>query len=75
METTTVDVFLKDEGNFVTIGFQTEKAKTVLYNDNVLEALRYSYGKGNVLKVDFPMEAIEYIKKFLDANELTYEEC
>ena len=74
METITVDVFLKDEGEFVTISFQTERAKTVLYNDNVLEALRYSYGKCNVLKVDFPMEAIEYIKKFLDANELTYEE-
>ena len=31
METITVDVFLKDEGEFVTIGFQTEKAKKIMY--------------------------------------------
>ena len=27
---TPVDVFLKDEGEFITIGFQTDKAKKVL---------------------------------------------
>jgi hypothetical protein len=78
---TTVDVFLKDEGDFVTIGFQTERAKIVLYNDNVLSKLYYKiegsiYSKGSSIpKVDFPMEAIKYIKNFLEANELTYEEC
>ena len=36
-----IDVFLKDEGDFVTIGFQTEKARTVLYNDGVLKKLYY----------------------------------
>ena len=69
------DVFLKDEGDFVAIGFETEKAKTVLKNDNVLNKLQYSFGQGSSPKVNFPMEAIESIKKFLNANGLTFEEC
>jgi hypothetical protein len=84
METTTVDVFLKDEGDFVTIGFQTEKARTVLYNDGVLKKLYYCITddnmtignvQGNVPKVDFPTEGLRYVKKFLIENGLIYEEC
>ena len=84
METITVDVFLKDEGEFVTIGFQTEKAQKVLYNDDVLKKLYYCITedkmtvnnlKGNLPKVDFPLEGIRYVKKFLITNGLIYEEC
>jgi hypothetical protein len=75
METTTVDVFLKDEGDFVTIGFQTERACTVLKNDNVLSKLSYTIVQGSIPKVDFPVDGIKYVKKFLDENGLTYEEC
>ena len=84
METITVDVFLKDEGEFVTIGFQTEKAQKVLYNDDVLKKLYYCITedkmtvnnlKGNLPKVDFPLEGIRYVKKFLTENGLTFEEC
>lgn len=80
-----IDVFLKDEGDFVTIGFQTEKARTVLYNDDVLKKLYYCISdgdkmtignvQGNVPKVDFPLEGIRYVKKFLIENGLIYEEC
>ena len=81
---TTVDVFLKDEGEFVTIGFQTEKAQKVLYNDGVLKKLYYCITednmtvhnlKGKLPKVDFPTEGLIYVKKFLITNGLTYEEC
>ena len=84
METKTVDVYLKDEGDFVTIGFQTKKAQEILSNDNVLKKLYYCITEdklnitnvqGNVPKVDFPIDGIIYIKKFLDVNNLTYEEC
>ena len=84
METKTVDVWLKDEGDFVTIGFQTEKAQKVLYNDDVLKKLYYCITedkmtvnnlKGNLPKVDFPLEGIRYVKKFLTENGLTFEEC
>jgi hypothetical protein len=79
-----IDVFLKDEGEFVTIGFQTEKARTVLYNDGVLKKLYYCITednmtvhnlKGKLPKVDFPVDGIKYVKKFLTANDLTFEEC
>jgi hypothetical protein len=69
------DIFLKDEGEFVTIGFQTEKAKAVLKNDNVLSKLQYSIGEGILPKIDFPISGLEMIKKFLKANDLTFEEC
>ena len=84
MEARTIDVFLKDEGEFVTIGFQTEKAQKVLYNDDVLKKLYYCITedkmtvnnlKGNLPKVDFPLEGIRYVKKFLTENGLTFEEC
>jgi hypothetical protein len=70
-----VDVFLKDEGNFVTIGFQTEKAKKALAKDAVLNRLQYSFGDGSLPKVDFPMRGIKSVKFFLNANDLTFEEC
>jgi hypothetical protein len=69
------DVFLKDEGDFVTIGFETEKAKKVLKNDEALNSLHYSFGDDSIPKVDFPMDVIEIVKKFLKANDLTFEEC
>jgi hypothetical protein len=71
----TTDVFLKDEGDFVTIGFETEQARKVLYADNVLNRLYYTIVHGGLPKVDFPIEGIKYIKKFLNANGLTYVEC
>ena len=79
-----IDVFLKDEGEFVTIGFQTEKAQKVLYNDDVLKKFYYVITddnmkvnnlKGKLPKVDFPVEGLRYIKKFLTENGLTFEEC
>ncbi len=69
------DITLKDEGDFVTIGFESEKARTVLKNDNVLSKLSYTIVQGSIPKVDFPVDGIKYVKKFLDENGLTYEEC
>ena len=69
------DVFLKDEGEFVTIGFETEKARKVLYNDNVLKKLYYTIVQGSTPKVDFPVSGIPYVEKFLTENDLTFEEC
>jgi hypothetical protein len=69
------DVFLKDEGEFVTIGFESEKAQKVMRNDNMLNKLSYTIGDGKLPKVDFPMCAIQYIRNFLIANNLAYVEC
>lgn len=69
------DVFLKDEGDFVTIGFESEKAQKIMRNDNVLNKLSYTIGDGKLPKVDFPMCAIQYIRNFLIANNLAYIEC
>jgi hypothetical protein len=70
-----VDVFIKDEGDFATIGFQSEKAKKAMYADNVLSKLFYTIGEGSIPKVDFPMSGIKHIIKYLEGNGLTYEEC
>src|ERR1035437_5724178 len=69
------DIFLKDEGEFVTIGFETEKARKVLYNDNVLKKLYYTIVQGSTPNVDFPVSGIPYVEKFLTENDLTFEEC
>ena len=73
METT--DVFLKDEGDFITIGFQTEKAQKLMYADETLNKLYYVIGNNEIPKVDLPMASIENVKSYLLKNDLTFEEC
>jgi hypothetical protein len=66
------DCFVKDEGDFFTLGFQSEKAKQVLSNNADLKELSYSIG-GNVQKVDLPVELLKDTFVFLVENHLTYD--
>jgi hypothetical protein len=68
----TTDVFLKDEGDFFTLGFQTEKAKKVLSENKDMAELAYSIA-GNVQKVDLPVELLKDTFVFLVENHLTYD--
>lgn len=65
------DVFLKDEGKFFTIGFQSEKAKEVAPKMLPSEWL---YGK-DVIKADIVNESKPYTKEVLAMYYLTWEEC
>lgn len=65
------DVFIKDEGDFVTIGFQTEKAKQVLKKEKNMTNV---YGD-ELPKLDILNEFIITIKIWCNFNKLTYEEC
>lgn len=73
METT--DVILKDEGDFMTIVFLTEKAQKLMYADEILNKLHYVLDHYEVPKVDMPIESIENVKSYLIVNDLTFEEC
>lgn len=65
------DVFLKDEGTFFTIGFQSEKAKEVAPKMLPHEWL---YGK-DLIKADIINESKPYTIEVLSLYNLTYEEC
>jgi hypothetical protein len=69
------DVFIKDEGDFITIGFQSEKSQKLMYADETLNKLYYVIHNGEVPKVDLPMASIDNVKSYLDKNDLTFEEC
>jgi hypothetical protein len=71
----TTDVFLKDEGDFITIGFQTQKAQKLMYADETLNRLYYVRNNNEVPKVDMPMASIDNVKTYLIKNDLTFEEC
>lgn len=65
------DVFLKDEGDFFTIGFQSEKAKKVAPNMLPSEWL---YGK-DLPKADIANGSKPYTIEVLGMYHLTWEEC
>jgi hypothetical protein len=66
------DCFVKDEGDFFTLGFQSEKAKKVLSENKDMTELAYSF-TGNVQKVDLPIELLKDTFVFLVENHLTYD--
>ena len=65
----TKDVFIKDEGDFVTVGFQTEKAKEIVRKENIDNI----YGD-QVLKLDVVMESQPAIITWLISHGLSWEE-
>ena len=65
------DIFIKDEGEFITVGFQTEKAKLALANDETLSTLTYGDG---LPKIDFDVQVQPAIESWCEENELTFEE-
>lgn len=66
------DIFIKDEGDFITVGFQSDKAKEVLSTDKELSKITY----GNELpKIDLDSKGICEVKLWCGENQLTYEEC
>lgn len=65
------DVFIKDEGEFYTVGFQTEKAKEVLSNQP--EQVRsHAYGK-ELPKIDFAYVSENSIITWCISHNLSIE--
>ena len=70
------DVFIKDEGDFFTLGFQTEKAKKVFeeqIKNNPTFDDDMAYGK-EVIKMDFPNENLNVIRGWIISWDLSWEE-
>ncbi len=70
------DVFFKDEGDFFTIGFQSEKAKNhfeeELYkNGDIFEG---QHGSKELPKLDIPMKDYETMKAYYNAIGMTIDE-
>jgi len=70
------DIFLKDEGDFITVGFQTEKAKKIIEkekknNDLLAHTL---YGE-DLPKMDIAVESQNIIIEWLISWGLSWEEC
>jgi hypothetical protein len=65
------DVFIKDEGDFVTLGFQTEKGKIAARE---LFPADWIYGN-DVLKVDVSMKNEAAFIKVLKLKKLAWEKC
>jgi hypothetical protein len=66
------DVFLKDEGDFFTIGFQTDNAKKIVSKEN--DAFKELYGK-DVPKLDVINKSKPMIISWLISHNLSWEEC
>jgi hypothetical protein len=66
------DCFLKDEGDFFTLGFQSEKAKKILSDNINLNKLSYSI-ENNLPKINISIELLDDIIAFLNNSELTYD--
>jgi hypothetical protein len=66
------DVYVKDEGSFYTVVFQSEKAKKVLNNEPQM-VIDATYGK-DVPKLDVPYEGKKSIITWCASHNLTVEE-
>lgn len=67
------DCYLKDEGDFFTLIFQSEKALKVLSENKDLSEMTYSFGTGTCLKVDLPMELLSDTLILLNDNQLSFD--
>lgn len=65
------DVFLKDEGDFFTIGFQTDKAKDVINSDYELSEALYG---DDLPKVDIANESKPMIISWCVSHDLSWVE-
>lgn len=66
------DIYLKDEGEFITVVFQTERAKKALKTESN-EVLNATYGN-DLPKLDIPLESKNDIIKWCVTHSLTMEE-
>jgi hypothetical protein len=66
------DVYIKDEGDFYTAVFQSEKAKKVL-NKQPKVVINETYGN-EVPKLDVPLESKNSIITWCASHNLTVEE-
>ena len=66
------DVFLKDEGDFFTVGFQSDDAKKIVKNEE--DAFKELYGE-DLLKLDVPNVSKPMIISWLISHNLSWEEC
>ncbi len=69
------DVFLKDEGEMLTVGFQTEKAKMVLKNEiSKNPKLKNNLYGDKLLKLDVDADSKDRIIRWLISWNLSWEE-
>jgi hypothetical protein len=70
------DVYIKDEGEFATICFQSDKAKKLVKNDaNVKDHLRIgnAIGGGESVKLDVDIQSVPDLEIWLVSNDLSWE--
>jgi hypothetical protein len=70
-DTKQADVFIKDEGDFYTFGFQTEKGKEFARKNFPADWLHGD----QVLKVDISSRSMIPFKQVMKIGKLTVEEC
>lgn len=67
------DVFIKDEGDFFTLGFQSKKAKEVLSNQP--ENVRMQAHGKELLKIDFANVSENSLIAWCVSHDLSIEKC
>ena len=67
------DVFIKDEGDFFTLGFQSEKAKEVLSNQS--EQIRSQVYGDELPKIDFEYISENSLIAWCASHGLSIEKC
>lgn len=68
------DAFIKDEGDFITVGFVSDKAKAYLALQPI-EVKEHLYGSlDGVRKLDLDISQLSMIQTFLVSCGLTWEE-
>lgn len=68
------DVFIKDEGDFITVGFVSDKAKAYLALQPI-EVKKHLYGSlDGVRKLDLHVSQLPMVERSLTACDLTWEE-
>lgn len=71
------DVFIKDEGNFVTVGFQSDLAQSILKKEKPEVQKQVVWGKTfkdkPIAKLDILKESISNIQAWLVSHNLSWE--
>jgi len=69
-----IDVFIKDEGDFITIGFNSFKAQSVILNERNEYIKNVLYGN-KIKKIDLDIKSKHAIITYLVSHHLSWEEC
>ena len=71
------DIFIKDEGDFVTVGFQSEKAKDafIVEQHKNGDVFQTQHGSEELPKLDVAIEQQAVVEQWCEDNNLTFEYC